>query len=162
MRALAAVAVLALGTASPAAAPQPKLDMTGFFSGRSHGEGVLRLALHRPAKLITDSIGRKGRNGEFILVDTVREEGKPVRQRRWVMRPDGPNRFAGTLTDAVGPVNVTVAGTRATVRYKMKGGLNIDQQMELQRDGKTLASRITIRKLGLRVGRFEGTIRKLD
>ena len=75
--------------------------MTEFFSGRTHAENVLKVAMHGPKKLVVDSVGRKD-GANFVLIDTVHEEGKPVRTRKWVMRPAGADRYTGTLSDAVG------------------------------------------------------------
>jgi hypothetical protein len=135
--------------------------MTAFFSGRTHAENVLKIVFHRPSRLIVDSVGHRD-GKDFILFDTVHEEGKPVRERRWVMRPTGPNHFTGTLSDATGPVDVIVTGRQATIRYVMKGGLNIVQRLELQADGKTLSNHVVARKFGLKFARVDGTIRKLD
>jgi len=158
-RAFFAAAALA---ASPASADPGKLDMLAFFAGKTHGENVMKLALKRPSKLVVDSIGGKGDRGDFVLIDTVREEGKPVRTRKWIMRPLGPNRFTGSLTDAMGPVDVVVDGDAATIRYTMKGGLKVEQQLQLQGDGKSVTNKVIVRKFGLKFARVEGTIRKLD
>ena len=155
-----AVAVIAL-SAGASAAPPARLDMTAFFAGRTHAENVLKIAFHRPTRLVVDSVGRTVGQA-FVLVDTVREEGKPVRTRKWVMRPAGPNRFTGTLSDAVGPVEVTVSGRSAQIRYTMKGGLKVDQTLDLQGDGRTLTNRVTVKRFGLRFARVDGKIRKLD
>jgi hypothetical protein len=159
--AAAAIVLLATGTAS-AAPDGPKLDLTAFFSGHSHGENVMKVAFHGPTKLVVDSVGGKGDRGDFVLIDTVHEGDKPVRTRKWVMRPAGPNHFTGSLTDAVGPVDIVVNGDSATVRYTMKGGLSVVQQMKLQADGKTLSNHVDARKFGLKFARADGTIRKLD
>jgi hypothetical protein len=156
-----AAAAIALAGAS-AAAPAPKLDMLAFFAGKTHAENVLKIVLKRPARLVVDSFGGKGDRGDFVLIDTIREDGQPVRTRKWIMRPAGPNHFTGSLTDAVGPVDVTVAGNRATIRYVMKGGLKVDQQLQLKNDGRTLANKVVVKKFGMRFARVEGTIRKLD
>lgn len=162
MKILAAILLALLAVAAPAsAADKPRLDLADFFSGRTHGEGTLKKAFHRPARITIDTVGRRGKDGEFILVDTIKEEGEPTEVRRWVMRPSGPNGFTGTISDAVGPVRVEVDGTKATIRYKMKGGISIHQVLAM-RDSKTLASRVTGRKLGVQVARMESTIRKLD
>ena len=156
---LAATAMLA----ATAAAPQHQLDMTAFFNGKSHADNIIKIALHAPHKLIVDSIGGHNKEGDFVLVDTVREEGKPVRTRTWVMRPAGPNRFTGTLSDAVGPVDVVVSGPSATISYTMREGhLKIVQRIELQGDGRTLSNHAVARKFGLTFAHVDGTIRKLD
>ena len=157
---LVAAATVALAGAAPA--PAPTLDMTAFFAGRTHAENIMKIVFKRPVKLVVDSLGGKGDRGDFVLIDTVREEGKPVRTRKWIMRPVGPNRFTGTLSDAVGPVDVAVAGNRATIRYTMQGGLKVDQQLLLLADGRTLANHVVVRKFGFKFANVEGKVRKLD
>jgi hypothetical protein len=78
------------------------------------------------------------------------------------MRQIGPGRFTGTLTDAVGPASIEVAGARATIRYRMKGGLDVSQQLALQPGGRTVLNRLTVTKFGIRVATLDETIRKLD
>ena len=156
------VAAAAMALAGAATAPAPALDMTAFFSGRTHTENVLKIVFKRPARLVVDSVGGRGDRGDFVLLDTVREEGKPVRTRKWIMRPAGSNRFTGSLTDATGPVDVTVSGRQAVIRYTMKGGLKVVQQMELQADGRTLSNHVVVRKFGLKFASVDGTVRKLD
>jgi len=159
--ALTVIVALAGSTAS-AAPEKPKLDMLAFFAGRTHAESVLKIVLKRPVRLIVDSIGGKGDRGDFVLIEKVQEGDKPERTRKWIMRQTGPNRFGGSLTDATGPVDVQIHGDTATIRYTMHGGLNIEQQLRLQPDGKTLASRVVAKKLGLKFARVDGTVHKLD
>ena len=89
---------------------------------------MLKAAFKGPVKLVVDSVGGKGDKGDFVLIDTVKEGDKPARTRKWIMRTTGPGRFTGTLSDATGPVEVAVSGDQATIRYTMKGGLNVQQQ----------------------------------
>ena len=157
-----AVAALAASTTAAAADPGPKLDMLDFFTGKTHADNVMRTALHRPHKLVVDSVGGHNKEGEFVLIDNVQEEGKPARKRVWAMRPAGANHFTGTLSDAVGPVDVTVNGDTATIRYIMKDGhIAIDQRLQLQSDG-TLSNHVMARKFGMKFGDVQGTIRKMD
>ncbi len=158
-----AAALLAFATAGSAAPEKPKLDMTAFFAGKTHAENVIKIALHAPHKLIVDSIGGRNKEGEFVLIDTVREEGKPERKRTWVMRPAGENHFTGFLSDAIGPVDIVVSGNSATIRYTMKDGhLKIEQEVELQSDGKTLTNHVIAKKFGIKFATVDGTIRKID
>ena len=145
------------------AAARASLDMTGFFAGKSHADNVIKIAFHGPHKLIVDSVGGRNKEGEFVLIDTVREEGKPDRTRTWVMHPVGPDRFTGVLSDAIGPVDVVVHGDSATISYVMKDGhLKIVQQIQLEADGKTLSNHVIAKKFGLTFAHVDGTIRKLD
>jgi hypothetical protein len=147
-----------------AASSQPRqLDMTAFFTGKSHADNVIKIAFHGPHKLIVDSVGGRNKEGEFVLIDSVREEGKPERKRTWVMHPAGPGHFTGYLSDASGPVDVVVSGDSATIRYTMKdGNLKILQQVVQQADDKTLANHVVAKKFGITFARVEGTIHKLD
>lgn len=153
--------LLAAATAATATAPR-QLDMVAFFTGHTRTENLLRVVLHKPVPLIVESVGGKGDKGDFVLIDTVHEGDKPVQMRKWIMRSAGPNHMTGTLTDAVSPVDLVVEGDTAIIRYKMKGGLNIEQRMQLQRDGKTLSNHVVAKKLGIRFARVDGTVRKLD
>ena len=150
------VAALALAAA-------PSFDLTAFFAGKSHADNVIRIALHSPHKLIVDSVGGHNKEGAFVLIDTVREEGKPVRTRTWVMHPVGPAHFTGVLSDAIGAVDVVAGGDSATITYVMKDGhLKITQVIQLQPDGKTLSNHVIAKKFGLTFAHIDGTIRKLD
>jgi hypothetical protein len=152
-----------LASAAAPTTEQPKLDMTVFFAGKSHAENIIKISLHSPHKLIVDSIGGHNKEGQFVLIDTVREEGKPVRSRTWVMHPAGPGHFTGVLSDAIGPVDVVATGDRATIAYTMKDGhLKILQQIQLQPDGKTLSNHVIAKKFGLTFAHVDGAIRKLD
>jgi hypothetical protein len=157
-----AITLLTLALASAAPAADPKLDMLAFFTGHTHGDNVIKIALHGPHKLIVDSIGGRNKEAQFVLIDNVQEEGKPARKRIWVMHPDGPNHFTGSLSDATGPVDVTINGNDATIRYVMKdGGLKVEQNLHLQHDG-TLSNHVIAKKFGLKFAEVDGTIRKLD
>lgn len=156
-------AALLLASSSGAAPDAARLDMTGFFTGKSYADNVISIAFHSPHKLIVDSVGGRNKEGEFVLIDTVREEGKPVRTRTWVMHPVGSDRFSGVLSDAIGPVDVVVHGDRATISYVMKDGhLNVTQTIQLASDGKSLANHVIAKKLGITFAHVDGTIRKVD
>ena len=151
-----------LTLAASAAAEKPKLDMVAFFTGHTRTENVLKVALHKPVPLIVDSVGGKGDKGDFVMIDTVHEGNKPVRTRKWIMRPVGPNHIRGTLTDATSPVDVVVSGDSATITYIMQGGLRVEQHLQLQADGRTLSNHVVAKKFGLKFARVDGTVRKLD
>ena len=159
---LLAAAGLALAAASPEAVPH-QLDMMAFFTGNTHADNVIRITLHGPHKLIVDSVGGKNKEGEFLLIDTVREEGKPVRKRIWVMHAVSPGHFTGTLSDAAGPVDVQIDGDSVTIRYTMsEGHLAIVQQMQLQADGRSLSNHAVAKRFGITFAHVDGTVRKLD
>lgn len=158
----AALLLLAAVAGPASGSSDGKLDMIGFFTGKTHGDNVIKIAFHHPHKLIVDSIGGRNKEGEFVLIDNVQEEGKPASKRTWVMRLVSADHFTGSLSDASGPVDIVVSGSSATIRYIMKdGGLKIEQHLEMQHDG-TLANRVMARKFGMKFAQADGTIRKLD
>lgn len=144
------------------AADKPKLDMVAFFTGHTKTESVLRVVLRKPVPLIVESVGGKGDKGDFVLIDTVHEGSKPVQTRKWIMKAAGPNHMTGSLTDAESPVDMVINGDTVVIRYKMKGGLNVEQRLQLQPDGKTLSNHVVAKKFGMRFAHVDGTVRKLD
>lgn len=137
------------------------LEPTVFFAGRTHGDGELNKLFSRPVKVSVDSVGRM-QDDTLILDQTIREGDKPPRVRHWTMRRVVQNVYSGTLTEAIGPVRVTLAGAHADIRYTMKGGLHVKQQLALQTDGKTVLNRLEVMKFGAPVATLTETIRKLD
>lgn len=139
----------------------PDLQPMAFFLGRTHGEGELDKLFSRPVRVAVDSVGR--RQGDMLVLDQTIYEGRsPPSVRRWTMRPVGINRYSGTLTDATGPVSVVVSGSHADIRYKTKSGFEVEQELVLQSDGKTILNRLRAHKLGIRVAALDETIRKLN
>ena len=147
---------------SAAGTPPRPLDVIAFFTGKSHAENVMKVAFKKPVPLTVDSIGGKGDRGDFVIIDTVHEGDKPVRQRKWIMHPTGPNRYGGSLSDATSAVEVVIAGNSVTIRYTMKGGLKIEQVIDVQDGGRSAANRVVAKKFGITFAHVDGTIKKLD
>ena len=55
--------------------------MVAFFTGKTRGQGELRVLLEPPKKIAVDSVGRTDRAGNLVLDQIVREEGKAQRSR---------------------------------------------------------------------------------
>jgi len=159
-------ALLLLGSCAPAevlpAGENVSLDPAAFFIGHSRGIGRLSKIIGSPQAVIVESVGRQDRQGRLLLDQRIRTGNKPVQTRRWIMVRTGANSFTGSLTDAKGPVSISASGPRAFIRYEMKNGIEVDQTLALQRDGKTILNRLTARRLGVRLAHLEETIRKLD
>ena len=157
----AAVAGCATSPQLPAASGET-LDPIAFFDGRSHGEGKLDKLIGETVAVSVDSVGR--RSGDTLVLDqSIREGDKEPRTRRWIIRRIAPALYSGSLSEAEGPVSMTIEGPRALIRYRMRdGGLQVEQQLALQPDGRTLLNRLAVHKFGVRVATLRETIRKSD
>lgn len=143
------------------ASPTPVFNAEEFFTGRSEGRGTVKVKL-KPASTVRVSSVGKVEQGVLILDQKVERPGKPTEQRQWRMRKAGPGRYTGTLSDADGPVRGEVTGNCLHLRYKLKkGGVQADQYLYLQADGRSALNRMSIRKFGIHVATVEETIRKV-
>ena len=160
-RFLAVLFALAATLAMPAsAAGERGLDPLGFFEGRTESISTVKVIFKKPYKSRAMGTGKINADGSLLLVQRVEGEGAP-KTRRWQIRQVAHGRFAGTMTEASGPVNIQEVGGRYRFRYKMKGGLSVEQWLTPTADGRSASNRVTVRKVGIKVGSSEGIIRKI-
>ena len=159
----AALALAGCSQSSPLPVdPAARFNPVAFFTGHTHGDAILQKAFSPAVRVRVDSVGRADGRGGLVLDQSVREGSKALRQRRWLFRPDGHGGYRGSLTDAAGPVEFRVAGPRATIRYRMKNGMEVEQQLAVQRDPRLVLNRLTVTKFGLGVATLDEQIRKRD
>ena len=143
------------------AAAAAQFDPVEFFRGRTQGVGTLKAALQRSKTIRVDSVGTEQKDGALLLTQTIHEPGKAPRTRHWRMRREGTDRYSGTLTDAAGPVRVTVESGAIRIRYRDKDNLDFDQHLTAT-GPRQLRNRMTVKRFGIRVATFDEIIRKLD
>lgn len=124
-------------------------------------EGTTKVMLRKAYKARSQGVGRIEQDGSLLLVQQVEEGGEPKKERRWRIRQVAPGRFAGTMSEAVGPVNVEKVGARFRFRFRMKGGLSVEQWLTPLADGMSAKSTLTVRKLGIAVATGEALIRRI-
>lgn len=156
----ALAAVLCVRAAAPAAAAT-SVDPFHFFEGRTEGAGTVKVVFHKAYKTHSLGVGRIQPDGSLFLVQQVQDEGQPVHERRWLIRQTSPHHFAGTMSEAVGPVVVDEVAGRYRFRFKIKGNLSVEQWLAPLANGLSAQSQMTVRKYGMSVGTSDGTIRKL-
>jgi hypothetical protein len=153
-------AALLTASASAGVAETQLTDPMRFFEGRTESVSTVKLIMKRP--FASRSLGRgEIANGVLNLVQKVKDEGKTPYDRRWQMHQVSPGRFAGTMSEAIGPVTAEEFDGRYRFRFKMKGNVSVEQWLAPLPGGRAAHSKISIRKLGLTVGKSDGTIRKL-
>ena len=152
----ALVPTSALAETPPAS--DPTFDPLTFFAGRTEGRGRLKVDLRPARAVVVHGRGRVERDGTLVLDQTVVEGTTPAIERRWTFRAAGLGRYAGTLSDAAGPVAGDVAGSRLHLHFRMHGGIIADQRIDLAADGASAHNRMTFRKLGVVVARLDEVI----
>lgn len=145
-----------------AEAAGPPFEVAEFFTGQLEGEGVLDVMMSGSRSIRVSSVGRKQPDGSVVLVQKIREEGKPARTRDWRLREVAPGRYSGTLSDAEGPVTATASGNRLHISFRMRGDMDVDQWLTLAPGGRSARNVLRVRKFGMTVAALEETIRKLN
>jgi hypothetical protein len=145
-----------------AGAAAPPFDPLRFFTGATRGTAQLKVILRAAKPVTVRGTGRRQPDGALVLDQWVTEGDKPPRARRWLLRQTAPGRYAGTLTDARGPVTGTVRGRTLQLSFTSDGGFRVRQTLTLQPDGRTLANRLEARRFGIRVAVLTERIVKVD
>ena len=155
--AVTAVASLAaLPSAAPAQAARG-FDPVAFFTGRTTGEGHLKKMFS--SAQATHVTGRGQIEGGVLVLDqSVAIAGEPRRDRQWRLRAVSPGRWAGTLSDARGPVTASAAGAVLTIAYISNDGMGITQQVTLAPDGQSARNLMKVKKFGMAVATLDETI----
>ena len=159
-----AVSAAILFAAAPAAtsaqgAGARSFDPAAFFLGRTVSSGRLKKIMSRAQA--TRAVGQGRIEGDTLVLDqTVTIEREPVRTRQWRLRPAGPGRWSGTISDARGPVSARAAGPVLTVVYTSLDGIGVVQTVTLAPDGRSARNRMKFRKFGLTVATVEETVVK--
>ena len=137
-------------------------DPLRFWEGRTESLSTVKVVMKKPFRTRAIGRGRIRPDGSLELVQRVEEEGNAPKDRRWHIRKVGPGRYMGTMSEAKGPVTIEEVDGRYRFRFKMKGNLAAEQWLSPRPGGRAATSKLTIKKLGMTVGRSEGTVRKLD
>lgn len=154
-------AVVAAFLFSAPATAGPLTNPMRFFEGRTESTGTIKILMKHAFRSTSIGSGRIEPDGSLSLVQQVRDEGRPLRERRWNIRQVGPGRFLGTMSEANGPVTIEEVGGTYRFSYKMKGNLSVVQLLVPLAGGRAARSSVKIRKFGMIVGTSEGTIRKV-
>ena len=156
--------IFAIALSIPAsAADEPKRhDPLAFFEGRTVSISTVKAIMHKPYHTRAIGVGHIRADGTLDLVQRVEGEGEATRTRRWLIKEVGEGRYAGTMSEATGPVNIEEVGGRYRFRFKMKGNLSVEQWLTPEADWRAATNRLTVKKFGIKVGSSDGIIRKLS
>jgi hypothetical protein len=132
-----------------------------FFEGRTESVGTIKLFMKKPYRSRAVGRGVIGADGSLLLIQQVEDEGRPPRERRWRIREVGPGHFAGSMSEAIGPVIIDDVHGSYRFRFKMKGNVAVEQWLVPLPGGMAARNSLKIRKYGMTVGTSDGTIRKI-
>jgi len=138
------------------------IDPLRFFVGATESVGTLKVVMRKAVATHTIGQGEITADGSLTLVQRVEGEGRQQHIRRWLIRPVAPGHFAGTMSDAVGPVTIDQVGDRYRFRFKMKDSISVEEWLTPLPGGKSATSSMTARKFGFAVASSQGTIRKIS
>lgn len=144
------------------ASDAPTFDVARAFVGASAGEGRLRIAFRKTRPVHVQSSGYRAEDGTIVVDQIITEPGRKATTRQWRLREVAPGRYAGSLSDAAGPVEGAVRGNCLELRFRMKGDLTAHQWLFAMPDGRTVQNRMSIRKSGILVARLHETITRRD
>ena len=88
----------------------PHFDPIAFFTGETEGKGRLKVMFSSAKTMHVSGHGVLQGDGVLVLDQTVTTQGDRAKTRQWRIRQTAPDHYAGTLTDALGPVTLDVAG----------------------------------------------------
>lgn len=142
-------------------ASTPTFDPIIFFSGRTQGQGSLKVMNKHRQPTRVDGQGSVAADGSVLLEQEVTQGDRPSTQRTWHLRRVAPDRYQGTLTDAVGPVRGDVSGNLLHLSFVMKSGMRAQQWLYLEPGGQVVHNRMIVSKFGVAVARLDETIRRL-
>ena len=141
----------------------PTFSPTAFFTGRTVGEGSLRVLLAGTSHTHVEGTGHVEPDGTLVLEQRIERDGELFQTRTWRLRQAGDaQHYTGTLTTAEGPVTGEVNANELHLRFTADGGLDTEQWLYLQPGGRVAINRMVVRKFGLPVAELDETIRKMD
>ena len=158
---IAPLASLALSPGIASAAVQPPTDPFTFYEGLTDTTGTLKVLMRTPVHTHCVSRGQLRSDGSLSLVQRVEDEGTAPYDRRWLVRQVSPGHFVGTMSQASGPVVIDQVGDRYRFRFRMSGGLSVEEWLKPLPGGKSATSSISVHKYGIPVATSEAVVRKI-
>ncbi|HET7708707.1 MAG TPA: DUF3833 family protein [Sphingomicrobium sp.] len=158
MAGAAALAVTLLPSAAVADSDRAPLQ---FFNGKTEMVSTVKVIMKKPFRSRAIGNGRILPDGTLSLAQQVFDEGEPTRQRHWKIRKVASSHYAGTMTEAVGPVMVDEVDGRYRFKFRMKGNLSVEQWVTPLAGGISAKSNTTVRKFGMKVASSTGFIKRV-
>ena len=158
---LGALSVISLSLLPSAAVADSDQAPLQFFNGKTEMVSTIKVIMKKPFRSRAVGTGRILSDGSLSLAQQVFDEGQPTKQRNWKIRQIAYGHYAGSMTEAVGPVEVDEIDGRYRFNYKMKGNLAVEQWLTPIAGGNAAKSVLTVRKFGMKVASSTGIIKRV-
>ena len=132
-----------------------------FFTGKTEMLSTVKVIMKKPFQSRAIGQGRILGDGTLALAQQVFDEGEATKQRNWKIKQVKADQFAGTMTEAVGPVVVDAVEGRYRFKFRMKGNLSVEQWVTPMPGGNAAKSNTTVKKFGVKVATSNGVIKRL-
>ena len=145
--------------ARPNVTPTPAFDPVAFFTGHTHGDGVLEQRVGKGRHLSVEGNGSQNADGSFQLDQTITYDDSTRETRRWVLRRRDATSWTATLSDAQGEVAAETSGNLFHLRYQIRSPkVDMEQWLYLQPDGRSVLNLAQVTVLGIPYARLSETI----
>ena len=148
--------------ARPEVTSAPSFDPVAFFTGHTHGEGVLEERFGKGRHLSVEGNGYQNAEGSFQLDQTITYDDSTRETRRWVLKRSTATSWTATLSDAQGEVTAETSGNLFHLRYQIRSPrVFMEQWLYLQPDGRSVLNLAEVTVLGVPYAHLSETITKL-
>ena len=161
-RAFRAVVCISALSLPASALAVPLTNPLSFFEGKTEFVGTMKMVMKKPMRVRSVGRGKISSDGALTLVQQVFDEGQAPRERVWKIRQVGPNKYAGSMSEAKGPVTIEQVEGRYRFRFKLPGNMSVEQWLIPNADGRSGVSKLTVKKYGMKVASSVSVVRKLS
>ena len=148
------------------AANRPQFDILQFYSGHTRSTGLLESSGGKPLKRVRTETWGQMESGELHMTqDVAFDDSKPMR-RTWRIRRLDEHHYEARSENVIGVAHGEAWGNALRLDYVLALNksdplthVRMTHWMTLQPDGRTMLNGVTVRKLGIVVGRITEVFR---
>ncbi|MES2597946.1 MAG: DUF3833 family protein [Verrucomicrobiota bacterium] len=149
------------------AGTHPEFDILQFYTGHTRSTGLMETPRGRPLKRVaTETWGRMQGPELHMTQDVTFDDDKPTR-RTWIIRRLDAHHYEATSENIIGKARGEAWGNTLRLDYLLAlsrrnplSRVRMTHHMVLQPDRRTMLNTVTVRKLGVVVGRVTEVFQK--
>lgn len=149
------------------AGTSPAFDILRFYTGHTRSTGLLASPRGHPLKRVATETWGRMEGGELHMTQDVKFDDDPPTRRTWVIRRVDEHHYEATSKNVTGKARGEAWGNALRLDYVLAlkpsnplSRVRMTHWMMLQPDGRTMLNDVTVRKLGVVVGRITEVFRQ--